>query len=186
MYYGEEIGMENNDPKRKEDVQDPIRGGAVGRRKRARRRTNADAVDRRANAGFSHGQALVAGAVEFQDAQRCDGERGSEFDFEFLSALLALRSSEAAFRDGKYIAVNQQDPNVFSYLRRCGGETILVAVNMSASGQSVKLERGKVAAPSATATVLVAVGAKASPEDAAKIGLEPYGVYVAKVDSRLR
>ncbi len=24
MYYGEEIGMENNDPKRKEDVKDPI------------------------------------------------------------------------------------------------------------------------------------------------------------------
>src|SRR5262249_44826263 len=24
MYYGEEIGMQNNDPKRKEDVQDPI------------------------------------------------------------------------------------------------------------------------------------------------------------------
>ena len=24
MYYGEELGMENNDPKRKEDVQDPI------------------------------------------------------------------------------------------------------------------------------------------------------------------
>src|SRR5262249_56771125 len=28
MYYGEEIGMENNDPKRKEDVQDPI--GVLG------------------------------------------------------------------------------------------------------------------------------------------------------------
>src|SRR5439155_240918 len=28
MYYGEEIGMENNDPKRKEDVKDPI--GKIG------------------------------------------------------------------------------------------------------------------------------------------------------------
>jgi glycosidase len=35
MYYGEEIGMENNDPKRKEDVKDPIGNGVAGRRKAA-------------------------------------------------------------------------------------------------------------------------------------------------------
>ena len=44
MYYGEEIGMENNDPKRKEDVQDPIGTTRMAGGKRPRRRAHSDAM----------------------------------------------------------------------------------------------------------------------------------------------
>jgi hypothetical protein len=60
-----------------------------------------------------------------------------------------------------------------------------VALNMSDAPQSVKLDLHKVAAPSAKAATLVAVGAKTS-ADGGSLRLQPYGVYVAKVDSRLR
>jgi len=53
MYYGEEIGMENNDPKSKEDVQDPI--GKLGwplEKGRDGERTPMQWNDS-ANAGFS-------------------------------------------------------------------------------------------------------------------------------------
>ena len=53
MYYGEEIGMENNDPKRKEDVKDPDGRGRLAQRKGPRRRAHSHAVERHANAGFS-------------------------------------------------------------------------------------------------------------------------------------
>ena len=46
MYYGEEIGMENNDPKRKEDVKDPDRPLRLAERERTRRRAHSHAVER--------------------------------------------------------------------------------------------------------------------------------------------
>jgi len=53
MYYGEEIGMTNNDPKRKEDVKDPI--GRVGSPKEKGRDGERTPMqrDESANAGFS-------------------------------------------------------------------------------------------------------------------------------------
>ena len=54
MYYGEEIGMENNDPKRKEDVQDPQgRRGWPNEIGRDGERTPMQWTPDR-NAGFSH------------------------------------------------------------------------------------------------------------------------------------
>ncbi len=52
MYYGEEIGMENNDPTRKEDVKDPDRPHRMAERKRPRRRTHAHAVEYTAQRRF--------------------------------------------------------------------------------------------------------------------------------------
>jgi alpha-glucosidase len=99
--------------------------------------------------------------------------------------IIALRGSEKALREGKYVELNGGDPNVLAFARQdAGGETVIVALNMSESQRSVKLELSKVAAPSAKATTLVSSGAKTS-EDR-NLTLEPYGIYVAKVDSRLR
>ena len=74
MYYGEEIGMENNDPKRKEDVQDPQgrRGWPkeIGRDGERTPMQWSDGV----NAGFTTGKPWLPVGAEFQDAQRCDGD----------------------------------------------------------------------------------------------------------------
>ena len=70
MYYGEEIGMENNDPKSKEDVKDPV--GRVGwpvDKGRDGERTPMQWNDS-ANAGFSQTAAVAAGPAELQDSQR--------------------------------------------------------------------------------------------------------------------
>ena len=65
MYYGEEIGMENNDPKRKEDVQGSDRAARLAEGKGARRRADADAVERRAECRIHQGHSLAASASEF-------------------------------------------------------------------------------------------------------------------------
>jgi len=72
MYYGEEIGMENNDPTRKEDVKDPI--GRVGwpqEKGRDGERTPMQ-WDDSPNAGFTRGRAMVARSAQLQNCKcRC-------------------------------------------------------------------------------------------------------------------
>ena len=46
LYYGEEIGMENNDPKRKEEVQDP-QGRRGWPKEKGATENKADAMERR-------------------------------------------------------------------------------------------------------------------------------------------
>ena len=70
MYYGEELGMENNDPVRKEDVKDPIGIAGLAGRKRPRRRAHAHAVERFAERRVQHGETVVAGSRQLQNSQR--------------------------------------------------------------------------------------------------------------------
>ena len=68
MYYGEEIGMTNNDPTRKEDVRDPI--GKLGwpeQKGRDGERTPMQWSDT-PNAGFTNGHSVVAGSDDVSDA----------------------------------------------------------------------------------------------------------------------
>jgi alpha-glucosidase len=185
MYYGEEIGMENNDPKRKEDVQDPQgRRGWPAEIGRDGERTPMQWSDA-ANAGFSTGKPWLPVAPNFSTHNVATETKDPDSILNLYRKIIALRSSEKALREGKYIELNGSDPNVLAFARQdVAGETVIVALNMSESQQSVTLDLSKVAAPSARATTLLSVGAKAS-EDR-KLTLEPYGVYVAKVDSRLR
>ncbi len=67
LYYGEELGMENNDPKRREDVKDPIgqRGwpkekGRDGERTPMQWKTQHEC-------GLQHGKAVEPGGSTFQD-----------------------------------------------------------------------------------------------------------------------
>jgi alpha-glucosidase len=186
MYYGEEIGMENNDPKRKEDVQDPQgRRGWPNEIGRDGERTPMQWSDG-LNAGFSTGKPWLPVAPNFKTHNVATETADPSSILNLYRRIIALRGSEAALREGKYVELNGSDPNVLAFARQgVGGQTIVVALNMSESAQKVKLEMSKIAAPSARAATLVAVGAKNSP-DGVELNLEPYGVYVAKVDSRLR
>ena len=67
MYYGEEIGMKNNDPERKEDVKDPIGNGWPKEKGRDGERTPMQ-WNKTPNAGFTHRTTVAARAGERQDA----------------------------------------------------------------------------------------------------------------------
>ena len=64
-------------------------------------------------------------------------EKNPDSIFNTYRRLLALRQSEPALRDGTYQAINEDDPNVFAYVRKTGGSTILVALNMSAEARTI-------------------------------------------------
>jgi precorrin-6B methylase 1 len=96
--------------------------------------------------------------------------------------VLALRRDEPALRYGNYVALNNDDPNVLSYLRVYNGQAVLVALNMSAEPQKVAFDLTAQGFGSAMPTVLVASGATTpKAKSLQNVAMEPYSVYIAKI-----
>ena len=137
MYYGEEIGMENNDPKNKEDVKDQV--GRVGwpvDKGRDGERTPMQWNDS-PNAGFSQKAPWLPVPPSFK-THNVDAELNDPNSIlQFYKHVLALRHQDPSLREGEYIPLNEDQPNVVSYLRRYKKQAVLVVLNMS--GRSKKL-----------------------------------------------
>src|ERR1700728_1286050 len=139
MYYGEEIGMQNDDPKRREDVKDPIgRLGWPKNKGRDGERTPMQWSDA-PNAGFSTGIPWNVIPETYQTYNVADELQDPDSILNWYKKLLALRHTDRALLEGQYVALNDDDPNVLAYLRQTDGETVLVAINMSAEPHKIKL-----------------------------------------------
>jgi glycosidase len=93
--------------------------------------------------------------------------------------VLALRHTNEALLEGSYIALNQDDANVMSYLRSYKGKAVLVALNMSGTAQKVTFNLEPQGFAQTSMKTLIA-----SPDASAKgheITLEPYGLLIAEV-----
>jgi len=181
MYYGEELGMENTDPKNKADVKDPI--GVLGwplEKGRDGERTPMQWTSGK-NAGFTTGTPWlpVPASAKTHNVETESKEANSVLSF--YKRVLKLRHEETAFREGKYIALNESDPNVLSYLRQSDGETILVVLNMSATKQEPRFDLSKQGFTTAKSKVLVENAASAPDGVLQNVALEPYGVYIGKI-----
>ncbi len=173
MYYGEELGMSNHDPTRKEDVKDPI--GILGWPKEKGRDGERTPMQwtAGANGGFTTGTPWLP-VPAIAKTRNVDAERKDPKSLlSYYKKLLALRKTEAALRDGAYVALNTSDPNVMSYLRQTKDSTVLVALNISAQKQQPTFELDL-----SHATLLLASGATAAGKT---VSLAPYGVYIARV-----
>jgi len=143
MYYGEEIGMRTTDPTRKEEVQDPVgRTGWPKDKGRDGERTPMQ-WDDSANGGFTTSQKPWLPAPPSSAAYNVKAEsREPQSILSFYKRLIALRRSEAALRDGRYVPLNQEDANVLAFLRKKPGnaEAVLVVLNMSAEAKKVRFD----------------------------------------------
>jgi glycosidase len=100
---------------------------------------------------------------------------------QFYRHLLALRHHERALLDGDYVPLNQDNPNVLSYLRRYKNETVLVVLNMSATPQQVSFNLSEHGFSSAKATTLLTTSALAPSGQLDQVALQPFAVYIARV-----
>jgi alpha-glucosidase len=181
MYYGEELGMENNDPVRKEDVKDPI--GIAGwptEKGRDGERTPMQWNDS-PYAGFSPSSPWLPIPASFK-THNVSGELADPASvLQFYRHLLALRHQERALLYGDYVALNPDNPKVLSYLRRYKNEAVLVVLNMSATAQQISfnLSEDGFASPKATPLLTTSAGAPNSQID--QIALDPFAVYIARV-----
>jgi len=138
LYYGDEIGMQNNDPKRREDVKDPIGFRGWPKEKgRDGERTPMQWTEAE-NAGFTQGRPWLPVPPSYR---RHNVETESRDPASILSVyrnVIALRRSTPALHDGRYEAINKEDPHVLSYLRISGDDVVMVALNMSSTRRSMR------------------------------------------------
>src|SRR6202522_3902745 len=140
LYYGEELGMENNDPVRKEDVKDPIGiAGWPAEKGRDGERTPMQWNDS-PNAGFSRATPWLPVPASYKTHNVASELDNPDSVLQFYRRLLALRHHEPALLDGDYVALNEDNSNVLSYLRRYKNETVLVVLNMSHSKQQISFD----------------------------------------------
>lgn len=182
MYYGEEIGMENNGPKRKEDVKDPI--GRLGWplfKGRDGERTPMQWNDE-PNAGFSRATPWLPVPLTYKTHNVARELEDPGSVLQFYRHLLALRHQNRALLDGAYIPLNENDAKVLAYLRRYKTEAVLVVLNMSAVPQKVRFDLSPQNLSSATARMLLTTR-RDRPKEASlrELSLEPFEVYVAEI-----
>ena len=183
MYYGEELGMENNDPSRPEDVQDPIgRRGWPLEKGRDGERTPMQWTDS-ANAGFSTHDPWLPVPPSYKTHNVATESRDPNSVLEFYRKLLALRHTNTVLLEGTYAALNENDLNVLSYLRSYKGKAVLVALNMSDSRQKPAFNLSDHGFSSVTFKSLIATpGAEAK---GSQVVLPALGVFIGEVSSRL-
>jgi alpha-glucosidase len=182
MYYGEEIGMQNNNPKRREDVKDPVG--------RAHWPTNIGRDGERTpmqwddtpNAGFTTGIPWLPIPLTYKTYNVADELKDPDSILNWYKGLLALRHTDKALLDGEYIALNPDDLNVLSYLRSSNGDAVLVAINMSANPQKVSFELSQQGFASGTAKTLMTTQSSLKEASSTKqLSLEPFAVYIGEV-----
>jgi alpha-glucosidase len=184
MYYGEELGMENNDPKTKEEVQDPygktgwpLQKGRDGERTPMQWSTAP-------NAGFSEAKPWLPVPASYKTHNVDSESKDPNSILNFYRKLLALRHAEAALLDGDCVPLNENDSSVISYLRRTKDEAILVAINMSGTEHKVSFDLGQQGFPSASATTLLTdLSTPPANGQLAGVTLEPFSVYIARISN---
>jgi alpha-glucosidase len=182
MYYGEEIGMENNNPKRKEDVKDPQ--GKLGWPKEIGRdgeRTPMQWNDSE-NAGFSKAQPWLPVPPSYKTHNIAAESKDPNSILSVYRQVLAMRRKEPALVNGSYLALNEDDPNLLCYLRKYKDEAVLVVLNMSATPQKVRIDLAS--AGFTTPKLSPMLSTPQSPTAAVAggaVSVEPFGVLIAKV-----
>jgi alpha-glucosidase len=181
MYYGEELGMENNDPTRKEDVKDPL--GIAGWPAYIGRDGERTPMqwNNSPNAGFSKATPWLPVPASYKTHNVESEEKDPNSVLEFYKHLLALRHSEPALLDGDYIPLNQDNPNVLSYLRSYKHSTILIVLNMSAVQQKVRFDLSAHGFSSVKAATLLTTQKASDIRGIEQIDLEPFAVYIARI-----
>ena len=80
------------------------------------------------------------------------------------------------------MALNENDPNVLSYLRRYKNEAVLVVLNMSSQPQEVSFDLAPQGFPAKSArTLLTTMNAGAKAGSLSHLSLEPFSVYIGSI-----
>jgi len=182
MYYGEEIGMENNTPTRKEDVQDPIgQRGWPEEKGRDGERTPMQWSDA-PNGGFSAAKPWLPVPPSYKTHNVETESKDPDSVLNFYKRVLALRHKNDALVEGGYVPLNGDDPNVIAYLRKYEGKAVLVVLNMSGAAHESTLDLAAQGLSNEKVREVVSTASHAQAgKSSLKVSMEPFGVYMAEV-----
>jgi alpha-glucosidase len=182
MYYGEELGMRTTDPARVQDVHDPI--GKLGWPKEKGRDGERTPMQRNSKpqAGFTTVKKPWLPIPPTSSKYNVETEsKDPDSIFNAYKRLLSLRKTEPALRDGAQIGINNDDQNVFAYVRTTGDANIVVALNMSGKTQAISLD-WKGAGASGSKLVPLYCSAKFSTDTENRVELPAFAGLVAKIE----
>lgn len=184
LYQGEEIGQVTSTPTRVEDVKDPI--GVTGWPKEKGRdgeRTPMQWDPSNAQAGFStNPKPWLPVPANYKTlnvkSQLADGDSL----LNWHRKLILMRHEVRALAAGRMVMLDVQNPNVLSYARLgADGKAVLVALNMSATAQTVSLDvKAAGVRESALKTVMASPASMAHPASAGAITLPAFGAWVGE------
>lgn len=179
LYYGEELGMKNNDPKTIEDVKDPI--GKLGwpefKGRDGERTPMQWSPDK--NAGFSEAEPWLPVASSYTTYNVETERKDPESILNFYKTLIKLRRDNEALTHGKLKLVGCENPHVLSYVRSTEKQKILVCLNMSSQAQQLDLKEAS--SGSALRTLFSTMKDSPSNSPASNLSLAPYAVYLGEL-----
>ncbi len=180
LYYGEELGMENRDPRSIDEVYDPI--GKLGWPKEKGRdgeRTpmqwNADT-----NAGFSQAKPWLPVTASYKSHNVAVEEKDPNSILNYYKKLIQLRRVNPDLREGDYKSLNAGDKSVLAYLRGKDNSYVLVALNMSKSAQKIRLQLPEEVSRHAKLLISNATGSQ-TVDLSSDLNLDPLGAYVWEI-----
>ena len=180
MYYGGELGMRTTDPTSIEDVHDPIgRLGWPQEKGRDGERTPMQ-WDDTANAAFTTGRPWLKVPPTSKQYNVESESKDPESILNCYKRLLSLRKSESALRYGEQVSINDNDPDIFAFLRRSGDETVLVALNMSGKSRTIQFDF-KTAGVQGSKLAPLYYSPQFSTDKWDRIELAPFGAFVARL-----
>ena len=186
LYQGEEIGQVTATPTRVEDVRDPI--GVTGWPKEKGRdgeRTPMQWDTSNAQAGFSaNPRTWLPVTTNYRTVNVQTESADPDSLLNWHRKLIALRRSSAALREGRTVMLDRGNSRVLTYARVApGGETLLVALNMSGQPQTISLD---LAASGIQGAHLKTLLASPEPLDASAadrpVTLKPFAAWIAAVN----
>ncbi len=142
-YYGAEIGMRTNTPKRREDVRDPI--GIVGWPREKGRDGERTPMQWTAGpqAGFSSNPKTWLPVNPDRGRVNVAVERADPASlYNWFRHLIALRRTEPALIDGRTVMLDKANPDVLIFARIAAGvRPVIAAMNMSAKPRTIAVDR---------------------------------------------
>ena len=192
VYQGEEIGMTNAPFSRIEDCRDIestswyearlVEGGnpeALMAEIRRMGRDNARTPmqwDAGAGAGFSRGEPWIKLNPNYRNVNVAESMADPDSIWRYYRKLISLRAQESLMVDGSFEILEDEDPEVYTYLRRGEGGCLLVLLNFGSRPASARL-------PDAArgAKLLLANIAADAACPRAEVDLEPWEARLYKI-----
>jgi alpha-glucosidase len=184
-YYGAELGMTTETPKRKEDVKDPI--GITGWPKEKGRDGERTPMQWTPGpqAGFSSNpQTWLPIAPNYKTVNVETESADPNSLLNWYKKLIALRRENLELRDGGEVMIDKDDANVLSWVRATanGKSAVVVAVNMSAEPRTVPLDLKEAGVEGMAVRTLAASDASLeSMKSVDSLTLPPFAAWVGKV-----
>jgi alpha-glucosidase len=130
--------MVTTEPKTVEEVRDPVGRRYWPLRKGRDGERTPMQWDASAHAGFTEGSPWLPAPPSARERNVAAQERDPASLLSFYRRLIALRRRSPALLDGNYESLGD-DPHVYAYRRTTRGQSMVVALNMSAERRAFRL-----------------------------------------------